>query len=42
MANKENIENTTGKKVTGEKKVDGQKQKSAGTRTKTARTKKKA
>ena len=41
MANKENIENTTGNKETREKKVDGQKQKSAVTRTKTARTKKK-
>ena len=41
MANKENIENITGNKETREKKVDGQKQKSAVTRTKTARTKKK-
>jgi len=41
MANKENIENTTGNKEAREKKVDGQKQKSAGTRAKTARTKKK-
>ena len=41
MANKENIENTTGNKEAREKKVDGQKQKSAVTRTKTARTKKK-
>ena len=41
MANKENIENTTGNKETREKKVDGQKQKSAVTRTKTTRTKKK-
>ena len=41
MANKENIENTTGNKEAREKKVDGQKQKSAVTRTKTTRTKKK-
>ncbi len=41
MANKENIENTTGNKEAREKKVDGQKQKSAVTRTKTARIKKK-
>ena len=41
MANKENIKNITGNKETREKKVDGQKQKSAVTRTKTARTKKK-
>ena len=41
MANKENIEETTGNKEAREKKVDGQKQKSAVTRTKTTRTKKK-
>ena len=41
MANKENIENTSGNKEAREKKVDGQKQKSAVTRTKTTRTKKK-
>ena len=41
MANKENIEDITGSKEAEEKKVDGRKQKSAGTRPKTARTKKK-
>ena len=41
MANKENIKDTTGSKVTEEKKVDGQKQKSTGTKPKSARTKKK-
>jgi molecular chaperone GrpE len=41
MANKENIEEITGSKEAEEKKVDGQKQKSAGTRLKTTRTKKK-
>jgi molecular chaperone GrpE len=41
MANKENIKDTTGSKVTEEKKVDGQKQKSAGTKPKSARTKQK-
>lgn len=41
MANKENIKDTTGSKVTEEKKVDGQKQESAGTKPKSARTKKK-
>ncbi len=41
MANKENIEDTTGNKKAGEIKADGQKQKSAGTRPKSARAKKK-
>jgi molecular chaperone GrpE len=41
MANKENIKDTGENKQTEEKHVDGQKQKSAGTGPKTARTKKK-
>ena len=41
MANKENIKDTTGNKEAKEKKVDGQKQKSASTRQKSTRTKKK-
>ena len=41
MANKENIKDTSGNTEAGEKKVEGQKQKSAGTRPKTARSKKK-
>jgi len=41
MANKENTKDTAGNRETEEKKVDGQKQKSAGTRTKATRSKKK-
>jgi molecular chaperone GrpE len=41
MANKENIKDTAGNKEAGEKKVEGQKQKSASARQKTTRTKKK-
>jgi len=41
MANKENIKDTTGSKVTEKKKVDGQKQKSAGTKPRSTRAKKK-
>jgi len=41
MANKENIKDTTGNKEAKEKKVDGQKQKSASSRQKSSRTKKK-
>ena len=41
MANKKNIKDTAGNKEAREKKVDGQKQKRAVTRTKTTRTKKK-
>lgn len=41
MANKENIKDTPGNKEAGEIKVDSQKQKSAGSRPKSARAKKK-